>query len=165
MTNKKMKEMSSTGGGAAPGTGATAIPGTGEGMATKYAFGKANLPKSKKKKSLKEETPVVEPLSTGKDPLSIANRALQIIKNRFLGMNFEECVKEPKKLDALYDDIENSHKILMKVAYKYEYTDEKLYEKIESVASDMIAIQNIVSDLVSTFRKNRTSLFNDSIKK
>lgn len=36
--NKKISEMSGTGGGAAPGTGATANYGSGEGMASKYAF-------------------------------------------------------------------------------------------------------------------------------
>ncbi len=37
---KPMNELSATGGGAAPGTGASVTPGSGEGVATKYAFAK-----------------------------------------------------------------------------------------------------------------------------
>lgn len=44
--------MSATGGGAAPGTGASVTPGSGEGVATKYAFGGAGGTKSKRKKGI-----------------------------------------------------------------------------------------------------------------
>lgn len=43
-----IKELSATGGGAAPGTGASFTPGSGEGVATKYAF--AKKPKIVRKK-------------------------------------------------------------------------------------------------------------------
>ena len=59
MKKKRVKEMSTTGGGAAPGTGAHAVTGDGEGMATKYAFGGAGAdPKKKRKKikTMKEDT-------------------------------------------------------------------------------------------------------------
>ena len=50
---KRVKEMSTTGGGAAPGTGAHAETGDGEGMATKFAFGGAGADPKKKRKKIK----------------------------------------------------------------------------------------------------------------
>lgn len=47
-SSKKVNELSATGGGAAPGTGASVTPGSGEGVATKYAF--AKKPKIVRKK-------------------------------------------------------------------------------------------------------------------
>lgn len=49
---KAISEMSSTGGGAAPGEGAGVTPGEGEGVATKYAFGGAGRTKAKVKSSI-----------------------------------------------------------------------------------------------------------------
>jgi hypothetical protein len=52
LKNDEVSEMSSTGGGAAPGTGATAVTGGGEGMATKYAFSGAGGTEAKRKKGI-----------------------------------------------------------------------------------------------------------------
>jgi len=51
-SNKKVKEMSSTGGGAPAADQGHANPGEGEGMATKYAFGGAGGTKAKRKKGI-----------------------------------------------------------------------------------------------------------------
>ncbi len=49
---KKVKEMSSTGGGAPAADQGTTTPGEGEGMATKYAFDGAGGTKAKRKKGI-----------------------------------------------------------------------------------------------------------------
>ena len=52
ISKSKVKEISSTGGGAPAASQGTVTPGDGEGVATKYAFGGAGGPKAKRKKSI-----------------------------------------------------------------------------------------------------------------
>lgn len=50
--SKKVKEMSTTGGGAPAADQGHVTPGDGEGVATKYAFGGAGGTKAKRKKGI-----------------------------------------------------------------------------------------------------------------
>jgi hypothetical protein len=52
ISKSKVKEISSTGGGAPAASQGTVTPGDGEGVATKYAFGGAGGTKAKRKKSI-----------------------------------------------------------------------------------------------------------------
>ncbi len=52
MSKSKVKEMSSTGGGAPAADQGHAVPGEGEGMATKHAFDGAGGTKAKRKKGV-----------------------------------------------------------------------------------------------------------------
>jgi hypothetical protein len=157
MANKKIKEMSSTGGGAAPGTGATAIPGTGEGMATKYAFGKANLPSSKKKKksSLKEEE-----VESGTKPYGKYSDTIKDASREFFALTISKCFENPEILDDLYNKMEDICNVLTKAANKYETTDMEKFKKLDNAAMSIVNMQNILSDLKNTFKKAKKTQFN-----
>ena len=157
MANKKIKEMSSTGGGAAPGTGATAIPGTGEGMATKYAFGKANLSsyKKKKKSSLKEDD-----TETGPKPYGSYSDAIKNTAKEFFGLTIAKCFENPEILDELYNKMEDICTVLSKAASKYETTDIEKFKKFDNAAMSIVHMQNILSDLKNTFKKAKKTQFN-----
>jgi hypothetical protein len=115
--------------------------------------------------NINEETAVVQQLPAGSDPLSKAKKAVTLLVNRFFGMTFEECVDNPELLKKLNSDAENVVTWIGKEEDKVFDSNEKMADALSNESSTIVAMQNVLSDLMSAFEDAHTSSFNINYKR
>ena len=127
--------------------------------------GKTNLFIDMLREMFTEEKAVVQQLPAGDDPLSKAKKAVTLLVNRFFGMTFEECVDNPELLRKLNSDAENVVKWIGKEEDKVFDANEKMADALSNESSTIVAMQNVLSDLMSAFEDANKSSFNINYKR
>lgn len=100
---------------------------------------------------LAEAKPVLQPLPSGDDPLSKAQKAVKLLLNRFFGMTFDEATMNLAPLDKLETDSENIRKWISKEEDKYFESDEDLATELANLGGTVVALQNVLDDLNKGF--------------
>jgi len=181
-----LKEMSATGGGAAPGTGATAIPGTGEGMATKYAFAGPGGTKATRKKGILIPKVMKEAniQYTSEKALSMIAQAEeskqkneQMLKNYIntvMSLSFYDMLENRNKVEKALVIGKELNKRFLKIYEDLYDIGEKYYEeegyssanykRASELASEYDTYQEIadsVADLVDSVELNLNQLYSN----